>query len=90
MGGLLAETILAQRVSLDSIADRHPLLRYSSTMDDADLAEHMRGCEVWGAEDFGGFKLHAGKDEFGRPCLWIENGMKDWPSAVIPMPGDDQ
>lgn len=90
MGGLLAETVLAQRVSLDSIAERHPMLRYSAMMNDQDLTEHMRGCEVWGAEDFGGFKLHAGKDEFGRPCLWIENGMRGWPSVIVPMPGDDQ
>lgn len=90
MGGLLAETILAQRVSLDSIADRHPLLRYSNTFDDGELADHMRRCEVWGGEDMGGFKLHAGKDEFGRPCMWIENGMKGWPSVVVPMSGDDE
>lgn len=86
MGGILAETILADRVSLDNIADRHPLLRYSAMMDDGELAEHMRGCEVWGTEDMGGFKLHAGKDEHNRPCLWLENGLKGWPSVVIPMP----
>lgn len=90
MGELLAATVNAPRASLDSIADRHPLLRHSNTFDGAELAEHMRGCEVWGGEDFGGFKLHAGKDEFDRPCLWIENGMKDWPSVVVPMPGKDE
>lgn len=90
MGELLAATVNAPRASLDSIADRHPMLRYSNTFDDGELADHMRSCEVWGGEDMGGFKLHAGKDEFGRPCLWIENGMKDWPSVVIPMPGDDE
>lgn len=86
MGGILAETILAQRVSLDSIADRHPLLQCSAMFDDDELADHMRRCDVWGTEDMGGFKLHAGKDELNRPCLWLENGLKGWPSVVIPIP----
>lgn len=90
MSGILAETILAQRASLDSIADRHPLLLNSSMMDDIELADHMRSCEVWGMEDLGGFKLHVGRDEFCRPCIWIENGMKDWPSVVLPMPGREE
>jgi hypothetical protein len=55
-------------------------------MNDKELAEHMRGCQIYGSEELGGFKVHAGKDEFGRYCLWIENQLKEWPSLVIPMP----
>ena len=89
MGGLLAETVLAQRVSLDSIAERHPMLRYSAMMDDQELAEFMRLGEVWGTEDMGGFKVHAGRDEADQPCLWIENGMKGWPSLMLVQAEDE-
>ena len=90
MAELLAATINAPRASLDSIADQHPLLRCSNTFDDSELAEHLRTCEVWGDEDFGGFKLYVGRDEYSRPCVWIENSMKGWPSVVLPMPTGDE
>lgn len=90
MAGLLAETVLAQRVSLDSIAERHPMLRYSVIMDDQELAEFMRLGEVWGTEDMGGFKVHAGRDEADQPCLWIENGMKGWPSLMLVLAEDEE
>lgn len=90
MGELLAATVNAPRASLDSIADRHPMLRYSAIQDDQELAEFMRLGEVWGTEDFGGFKLHAGRDEADQPCLWIENGMKGWPSLMLVLAEDDQ
>lgn len=83
MGGLLAETINAPRASLESIAERHPMLRYSAIMDDQELSEFMLLGEVWGTEDMGGFKVHAGRDEADQPCLWIENGMKGWPSLML-------
>lgn len=90
MGELLAATINAPRASLDSIADRHPLLRYSTIQDDQELDEFMRLGEVWGTEDFGGFKIHAGRDEADQPCLWIENGMKGWPSLMLVVVEDDE
>lgn len=90
VGGLLAETILAQRVSLDSIAKHHPMLRYSAVMDDQEIAEFMRLGEVWGTEEFGGFTVHAGRDEADQPCLWIENGMKDRPSLMLVLTKDDE
>lgn len=90
MDGILTETILASRATIDSIAENHPLLRYSNMMNDEELAEHMRSCVVDGSEEMGGFTLHAGKDEFGRPCLWFENQLKGWPSVVIPMPEKEE
>lgn len=90
MSELLAETINAPRASLDSIADRHPMLRYSALIDDQELAEFMRLGEVSGTENMGGFKIHAGLDEADQPCLWIENGMKGWPSLMLVMAGDDK
>jgi predicted DNA-binding ribbon-helix-helix protein len=90
MDGILMETILANRASLDSVAENHPLLKYSAMMSDDELAEHMRSCHIDGSEEMGGFTLHAGKDECGRPCLWIENQLKEWPSLVIPMPSLEQ
>ncbi|UCV28416.1 hypothetical protein [Ferribacterium limneticum] len=89
MSGLLAETINAQRVSLHSIADHHPLLRYSAIQDDQEISEFMRLGEVWGTEDFGGFKVHAGRDEADQPCLWIENCMKGWPSLMLVQAADE-
>lgn len=86
MDGILMETILSSRASLESIAEQHPLLRYSAMMNDEELAEHMRSCHIDGSEEMGGFTLHAGRDEFERPCLWIENQLKEWPNLVIPMP----
>jgi hypothetical protein len=89
MDGILMETILANRATtIDSIADEHPLLRYSAMMNDKELAEHMRrhDCQIYGSEELGGFTVHAGKDEWGRYCLWIENQLKEWPSLVISMP----
>ncbi|UCV22858.1 hypothetical protein [Ferribacterium limneticum] len=83
MSELLAGTINAPRASLDSVADRHPMLSYSAMMDDQELSEFMRLGEVWGTEDMGGFKVHAGRDEADQPCLWIENGMKGWPSLML-------
>lgn len=90
MDSILMETILANRATLDSIADNHPLLRYSAMMNEEELAEHMRSCQIDGSEEMGGFILHAGKDEFGRPCLWIENQLKGWPSLAVPMPDKDE
>lgn len=89
MDGILMETVLASRANLDSIADEHPLLRYSAMMNDEELAEHMRSCQIDGSEEMGGFTLHAGKDECGRYCLWFENQLKGWPNLVIPMPEKD-
>lgn len=89
MGELLAATINSPRASLDSIAERHPMLRYSAMMDDQELAEFMRLGEVWGTEDMGGFKVHAGRDEADQPCLWIENGMKGWPSLMLVQAKDE-
>lgn len=87
MSEMLIQTTLAERaVTLDSLAEEHPLLRYSAMMNDEELAEHMRSCRIDGSEEMGGFTLHAGRDEFERPCLWIENQLKEWPSLVIPMP----
>lgn len=87
MNALLVETASAERaVTLGNIADEHPLLRYSSMMNDEELTEHMRSCHIDGSEEMGGFTLHAGKDECERPCLWIENQLKGWPSVVLPMP----
>jgi predicted DNA-binding ribbon-helix-helix protein len=83
---LIATTIAEHSMTLDSIADEHPLLRYSAMMNDKELAKHMSECQIYGSEELGGFKVHAGKDEFGRYCLWIENQLKEWPSLVIPMP----
>jgi len=91
MNALLVETALAERsVTLDSIADEHPLLQCSSMMNDEELAEHMRSCHIDGSEQMGGFTLHAGKDECGRYCLWFENQLKEWPSLVIPMPDKEE
>jgi predicted DNA-binding ribbon-helix-helix protein len=89
MDSILTETILASRATIDSIAEDHPLLRYSAIMNDEELAKHMRSCVIDGSEEMGGFTLHAGKDESGNPCLWIENQLKGWPSVVIPMPGKE-
>lgn len=86
MDGILTETILASRATLDSIAEGHPLLRYSAMMNDEEFADHMHSCHIDGSEEMGGFTLHAGKDEFERPCLWFENQLKEWPNLVIPMP----
>lgn len=84
----IATTIAEHSMTLDSIADEHPLLRYSAMMNDKELAEHMHRpeCQIFGSEEFGGFTVHAGKDEFGRYCLWIENQLKGGLSVVIPMP----
>lgn len=91
MDAMLVETILAERTAtLNSIADEHPLLRYSAMMNDKELAEHMRRCQVFGSEELGGFTVHAGKDEFKRPCLWFENQLKGWPHLVIPMPDKEE
>lgn len=84
MNGILVETILATPPSLEALADNHELLRYSAVMNDKELRDHMKGCEVLGHENYGSFTLHAGKDEFGRPCVWIENNMKGCASVVIP------
>ena len=87
MDALLVEITLAERSrTIDSIAEGHPLLKYSTTMNDDELADHMRSCHIDGSEEMGGFTVHAGKDEFGRHCLWIENQLKRCPSLVIPMP----
>lgn len=87
MDAMLMETALAERSgAFESIAENHPLLRYSAMMNDEELAEHMRSCHIDGSEEMGGFTLHAGRDEFERPCLWIENQLKEWPNLVIPMP----
>ncbi|MBU1264039.1 MAG: ribbon-helix-helix domain-containing protein [Gammaproteobacteria bacterium] len=85
MDCILTETVMGSRATIDSIADKHPLLCDSAMMSDAELSEHMRKCHIDGSEDMGGFILHAGQDEFGRACLWIENQLKGWPSVVIPM-----
>jgi predicted DNA-binding ribbon-helix-helix protein len=93
MDGILMETILGNRATtIDSIADEHPLLRYSAMMNDKELAEHMhkRECQIYGSEELGGFTVHAGKDEFGRYCLWIENQLKGGLSLVIPMPDKEE
>lgn len=83
MDCLLIKTVMASPATLDSVA--HPLLRYSALMNEKELAEHMRKCRIEGSEGMGGFVLHAGTDEFGRPCVWIENRLKGWPSVVIRM-----
>ncbi len=54
-----------------------------------ELAEFMRLGQVWGTEDMGGFKVHAGLDEADQPCLWIENGMKGWPSLMLVQAADE-
>ena len=74
MDGILMETILASRATLDSM------------MQDEEFDAHMRSCHIDGSEEMGGFTLHSGKDEFGRHCLWFENEVKGWPNLVIPMP----
>lgn len=93
MDAMLVEATLAEHsVTLDSVADEHPLLRYSAMMNDKELAEHMhrRECQIYGSEELGGFTVHAGKDEFGRYCLWIENQLKGGLSLVIPMPDKEE
>lgn len=90
MNDILMETVLASRANLESIADEHPLLRYSAMMNDEEFAEHMRSCHIEGSEEMGGFTLHAGTDECGRPCLWFENQLKEWPNLVIPMPDKEE
>ena len=88
MNGILTETILAKRETLQgSLADEHPMLLASAIMDDDELIEHMGNSEIQGSEDFVGFTLHAGIDEFQRPCIWIENNVKGCPSVALPMPG---
>ena len=89
MDGILVETVLAKRATLrESIAADHPMLIASAIMDDSDLAEHMGNCEIHGSEDFGGFTLHAGNDEFQRPCVWIENNLRNCPHVVLPFVKD--
>ncbi|PTR09937.1 ribbon-helix-helix protein [Nitrosospira sp. Nsp5] len=91
MDTMLLETTLAERsTTLDSIAEGHPLLRYSAMMNDEEFAESMRAGIIDGSEEMGGFTLHAGKDEFGQYCLWFENHLKGWPNLVIPMPEEEK
>lgn len=86
MDGILMATILSSRATLNSVADEHPLLRYSAMMNDEELAENLRSSHIAGVEEMGGFTLHAGEDEAGQPCLWIENQLKGWPNLVISVP----
>lgn len=51
-------------------------------MNDDELAEHMCSCHIDGSQEIDGFTLHAGRDESGRPCLWIENQLKGAPSGL--------
>jgi predicted DNA-binding ribbon-helix-helix protein len=86
MRGLLEGQFLAERAGAAD-ASVTPLLTWASTLDDAQLAEELKGGLVdAGPIDLGGFKVRAGSDTHGRACIWIENMLRGCPHYAIPLP----
>jgi hypothetical protein len=65
---------------------RHALLKNALLLGDEELRDNMMRGEVTYTRSVGGFTLHAGWDDTGLPCLWLENQMKNQFSLVIRAP----
>lgn len=81
---LLSETIFAERADMHGSSG--PIWASLGMCDDRGFQEAMNEAEIEGAEDFVGFKLAAGVNEFGNVTFYIENNVKDCPSLIISTP----
>ena len=80
----LRRSIIYERAEAVS-QGQHPLLRDAVQLDDAQLHQLMKECEIEGSVDCIGFALHIGREPSGRTILWIENGLKNGTSVGIPL-----
>ena len=84
--GLMFHSFLQDRADLM----RRPqpaVLALSGTFDDRDFDADLRTAQsIDGEEDYGGFSLLTGVDQFGRVCFWIRNNLRNSPNCIIPLP----
>jgi predicted DNA-binding ribbon-helix-helix protein len=85
------ESLLMQAIAEErrALLNRHqsPLLALSATFNDEDFdADMATAAHIDGSVDYVGYSVITGADQFGRACLWLQNGLRGGPNAVIPLP----
>lgn len=85
MGALLEATILQERADMHQ--NTGPIWQALGMCDDTELHESLTQAQsIEGTEDFVGFKLAAGINEFGFVTFYIENGIKKGSNLIISTP----
>ena len=84
MDGLLCATIFSQRA--EQLAQNGPIWSGLGMCSDQDFDHALSQADIEGAEDFIGFKLAAGINEFGYVTFYIGNGVKECSNLIISTP----
>jgi predicted DNA-binding ribbon-helix-helix protein len=77
MDDLLSSAIFEGRGAQLEVMAEHPLMKDSAVLSDQQLAKILSGATVQGWNDFGGFSIGFGHDEYGQSCIWVKNGLRD-------------
>lgn len=83
LDNLLAASVLQDRPDSTEAMEANEFMRYSGQLQDDDVTELLRGADVQGKTDFGGFTLHYGIDQHGRDFTLIENNMRNFPHIAF-------
>lgn len=91
MDELLVKSVFGEdRAEQTAAMNRHPLMKNSASLNDDQFEQIMRGADVQGWSDFGGYAIGYGYDENGQYCTWVKNGLRGGLHFAFVVPGHER